>query len=56
LFFSNIDADGDLLLGIIVPTGEAAKKEKERFDFVAIGTDVQALQRFYAKELEDARS
>lgn len=43
-------------VGILVATGEEARKAKERFDIVAIGTDVRAMQAFYKKELEVARS
>ena len=31
------------------------RKGKERFDFVAIGTDVRALQAFYRREIGVAK-
>ena len=45
-------------VGWLVANGEEARKERERgrFDFVAIGTDVRALQGFYRREVEVARS
>ena len=38
-------------VGILVANGEEARKvlENGRFDFVAIGTDVRALQAFYRR-------
>ena len=42
--------------GILAVDGEAAKKAKERFDFVVMSADVRALQAWYGKELKIARS
>ena len=42
--------------GILAREGERAKEAKERFDFVALGADVRALQAWYGRELEVARS
>lgn len=43
-------------VGLFVTDGEAARKARERFDFVALGTDVRALQSFYTQALKQARS
>ncbi|KAH8895579.1 Phosphoenolpyruvate/pyruvate domain-containing protein [Thozetella sp. PMI_491] len=43
-------------VGITAVDGQAAKKVKERFDFVVLGADVRVLQAWYARELSVARS
>lgn len=43
-------------VGTLVANGEEAKEAMKRFDFVAIGTDVRALQAFYSNALRVARS
>lgn len=43
-------------VGLFVTDGEAAREARERFDFVALGTDVRALQSFYTQALKQARS
>lgn len=42
--------------GILVADGEIAKQRLKDFDFVAMGTEIRALQAFYGKELAIARS
>lgn len=41
--------------GILAVDGEAAKRAKERFDFVILGADARALQAWYKRELAVAR-
>ena len=43
-------------VGILVPDGVAAIEAKKRFDLVALGTDVRALQAWFRKEIATARS
>lgn len=43
-------------VGILVANGQQAKEASARFDFVAMGTDVRALQAFFSTELSVARS
>lgn len=43
-------------VGILAVDGNAAKKAKERFDFVVMSADVRSLQAWYKKELEVAKS
>lgn len=43
-------------VGTLVADGEAAKQAMKRFDLVAIGTDVRAIQAFYGNALRVARS
>ena len=43
-------------VGILVLDGEGAKKAREQFDFIALGTDVRAIQAWFRKELTAARS
>lgn len=43
-------------IGILMKDGESAKQAKERFDFIALGAEVRALQAWYGKELAVARS
>ena len=42
--------------GILVPDGERAQRAKERFDLVAVGTDIRAMQAWFNNALEIARS
>lgn len=42
--------------GIVVVDGESARKARERFDLVVMTADVRALQAWYGRELEVARS
>lgn len=42
--------------GILAIDGEAARKMKDRFDFIALGADARALQAWYRKELSSART
>lgn len=42
--------------GILVANGEIAKERLKEFDFVAMGTEIRALQAFYGRELSVARS
>lgn len=42
--------------GIVVVDGERAKQAREKFDLVVLSADVRALQGWYRKELEIARS
>jgi 4-hydroxy-2-oxoheptanedioate aldolase len=41
--------------GTLVLDGEAAKKAKERFDLVTIGTEVRAMQSWYGTHLKAAK-
>lgn len=43
-------------VGLVVVDGEAAKKAKERFDLVVLTADVRALQAWYGRELQIAKS
>lgn len=38
-------------VGTLVPDGKAAVEAKKRFDLVALGTDVRALQAWFRKEV-----
>lgn len=38
-------------VGMLVPDGKTAMEAKKRFDLVAIGTDVRALQAWFRKEI-----
>lgn len=46
----------DKEVGMLVADGEQACAAKERFDLIAIGTDVRAMQALYRAALEKARS
>lgn len=43
-------------VGILAVDGETAKKAKERFHMVVMSADVRAVQAWYKKELDIARS
>lgn len=43
-------------VGILVANGEIATERLKEFDFVAMGTEIRALQAFYGRELAIARS
>lgn len=41
--------------GILAPDEKTAKKYKDVFDFIAIGTDVRAMQDWFRTQLADAK-
>ncbi|KAI1084313.1 Pyruvate/Phosphoenolpyruvate kinase-like domain-containing protein [Whalleya microplaca] len=43
-------------VGILSVDGDAAKRAKERFDFIVMSADVRSLQAWYGRELRIARS
>lgn len=43
-------------VGILVADGTKAQHAKDKFDLIAIGTDVRALQAWFGVALEKARS
>ena len=43
-------------VGIVVVDGEVAKQAKQRFDLVVLSADVRAMQGWYNREIQRARS